>query len=67
MLGSVQGAVGASIALENYAMMQEKENLLLRKVLDHHANTIVSLIDSAPTAPQLAHGGTVGTLLHATA
>lgn len=67
MSGSIEGVVGASQAIENFNVMQDKQNLLLKKVLNNQADTIVSLVDSAPTAPQLAHGGTVGTLLHATA
>ena len=53
--------------MQNWNMMQEKDNLLLRKVLDGQSNTILSLINSVPSVPQLATSGMVGTLLHTTA
>ncbi|GAA0225132.1 hypothetical protein GCM10009125_12630 [Castellaniella daejeonensis] len=67
MSDSVESAVAAATGLQNWAMMQEKDNLLLRKVLDGQANTILSLVNSVPSAPQLATSGMVGTLLHTTA
>ncbi|MHA3904077.1 hypothetical protein ACTPOE_11110 [Castellaniella sp. WN] len=67
MSDSVESTVAAATGLQNWAMMQEKDNLLLRKVLDGQANTILSLVNSVPSAPQLANGGMVGTLLHVTA
>ncbi|CDM26028.1 hypothetical protein BN940_17986 [Castellaniella defragrans 65Phen] len=67
MSDSIEGTVAAATGLQNWNMMQEKDNLLLRKVLDGQANTILSLVNSVPTAPQLANGGMVGTLLHTTA
>ncbi|GAA0776660.1 hypothetical protein ABRZ04_13405 [Castellaniella ginsengisoli] len=67
MSASIEGTVAAATGLQNWNMMQEKENLLLRKVLDGQANTILSLVNSVPTAPQLATSGMVGTLLHTTA
>lgn len=67
MSDSVESLVGAATGLQNWAAMQDKNNLLLRKVLDGQSNTILSLVTSVPTAPQLAQGGSVGTLLHATA
>ncbi|WP_323018581.1 hypothetical protein [Castellaniella sp.] len=67
MTDSVESAVAAASGLQNWAMMQENQNLLLRKVLDGQSNTILSLVNSVPTAPQLASSGAVGTLLHTTA
>lgn len=67
MSDSVESLVGAATGLQNWAAMQDKNNLLLRKVLDGQSNTILSLVTSVPTAPQLAQSGSVGTLLHATA
>ncbi|MGB3277173.1 MAG: hypothetical protein WBA82_13385 [Castellaniella sp.] len=67
MSGSIEGAVGAAVGLQQAIAMQEKDNLLLRKVLDGQANTILSLVNSVPSIPQLATSGSVGTLLHVTA
>ena len=67
MSNSIEGTVGTAVGLQQANMMQEKDNLLLRKVLDNQANTIMSLVNSVPSAPQLANGGMVGTLLHVTA
>lgn len=67
MTDSVESAVAAASGLQNWAMMQENQNLLLRKVLDGQSNTILSLVNSVPNAPQLASSGAVGTLLHTTA
>ncbi|WP_323011911.1 hypothetical protein [Castellaniella sp.] len=67
MSESVQSAVAAASGLQNWTMMQEKQNLLLNKVLDSQANTILSLVNSVPSTPQLASSGSVGTLLHTTA
>lgn len=64
MAGSVESATAAALGLQNWMAMQEKDNLLLRKVLDNQAATIQNLVDSVPKAPQLASSGTVGTLLH---
>jgi hypothetical protein len=62
---SIEGTVGAAVGLQQANAMQDAQNVLLRKVLDNQAATIVSLVDSA--VPQLSTSGTVGTLLHATA
>jgi hypothetical protein len=67
MSDSIEGTVAAATGLQNWNMMQEKDNLLLRKVLDGQANTILSLVNSVPSVPQLATSGMVGTLLHTTA
>ncbi|HEX2518371.1 MAG TPA: hypothetical protein VHK04_02385 [Castellaniella sp.] len=67
MSDPISDAVAAATGLQNAAALQQKENLLLRKVLDGQSNTILSLVTSVPTAPQLAQSGPVGTLLHATA
>jgi len=67
MSDSIEGTVAAATGLQNWNMMQEKDNLLLRKVLDGQSNTILSLVNSVPSVPQLANGGMVGTLLHVTA
>lgn len=67
MSDSVESLVGAATGLQNYSQMQEKQNVLLRKVLDGQANTVMSLINSVPSAPQLATSGMVGTQLHVTA
>ena len=68
MPGSIEGAVGASLAIKNAVMMQEKDNALLKKVLEGQEATILGLIDSAMTGSQeLAMSGMVGTKLHVTA
>ena len=67
MSDSVESLVGAATGLQNWAAMQDKNNLLLRKVMEGRSNTILSLVNSVPTVPQLAQGGSVGTLLHVTA
>lgn len=67
MTESVESAVATAAGLQNWAMMQEGQNNLLRKVLDNQANTVLSLVNSVPSTPQLATSGSVGTLLHTTA
>ncbi|MER1941010.1 MULTISPECIES: hypothetical protein [unclassified Castellaniella] len=67
MSDSVESAVATASGLQNWSMMQEKQNVLLRKVLDGQSNTILSLVNSVPSVPQLANTGAVGTLLHTTA
>lgn len=67
MSDSVSATVGAAVGLQNATTLQQKDNLLLRKVLDNQASVINQLISSVPSAPQLASSGTVGTLLHVTA
>lgn len=67
MSGSIEGTVGAALAIENWNLIQEKDNALLKKVLDHKANSVLSLIEGATQAPQLATTGMVGTRLHVTA
>lgn len=68
-MDSIEGTVNAALALKNWTQIQEKDNALLKKVLDNQANTIASLIDSVPTTgPQpLATSGSVGTKIHVTA
>lgn len=67
MSDSVGSLVGAATGLQNYAQLQDNQNVLLRKVLDGQSNTIMSLINSVPSVPQLATSGMVGTQLHVTA
>lgn len=67
MSDSVSATVGAAVGLQNAATLQQKDNLLLRKVLDNQSSVINQLISSVPSAPQLSSVGTVGTLLHVTA
>lgn len=67
MSNSIAATVSTALGLQNWAMMQEKDNSLLRQVLQNQSDAITTLIDSAPTAPKLADRGTVGTLLHTTA
>ncbi|WP_345796252.1 hypothetical protein [Castellaniella sp. MT123] len=67
MSSSVESLVGAATGLQNYAQLQDNQNVLLRKVLDNQSNTVMSLINSVPSAPQLASSGMVGTQLHVTA
>lgn len=67
MSESVESAVAAASGLQNWAMMQESQNTLLKKVLENQSDTILSLVNSVPSAPQLANSGSVGTLLHTTA
>ncbi len=66
MSDSIEGAVGASLAIQNWNMIQEKDNMLLRKVLDGQANNILSLVNSATGPQALATSGMVGTQLHVT-
>lgn len=67
MSGSVEGAVGAALAIQNWNMIQEKDHLLLKKVLDGQSNTILSLIEGATGPQPLAQSGMVGTTIHVTA
>ncbi|MBV2180751.1 MAG: hypothetical protein KUL86_05890 [Castellaniella sp.] len=67
MSSSVESLVGAATGLQNYAQLQDNQNVLLRKVLDNQSNTVMSLINSVPSAPKLASSGMVGTQLHVTA
>lgn len=62
---SIEATVGAAVGLQQANAMQEAQNVLLRKVLDNQAQTIVSLLGSV--APQLSTYGMVGTQLHVTA
>ncbi|ARP85366.1 putative motility protein [Bordetella genomosp. 9] len=62
---SIEGTVAAAVGLQQANAMQDAQNVLLRKVLDNQAQTIVSLIGSV--APQLATSGMVGTRIHVTA
>lgn len=67
MSGSVESAVSASLAMQNYNLMQQKNALVLRKVLDTQANSVAQLVNSLSATPQLATSGSVGTQLHTTA
>lgn len=67
MSNSIEGTVNAALALQNQAMMQQKNNLMLRKALDNQTNLITSLVQGATQGSNLASGGAVGTLLHTTA
>jgi hypothetical protein len=61
---SIEGTVGAALALQQVATGQEQQNLLLRKVLDGQADAVSTLLNSLP---QLATTGAVGTQVHVTA
>lgn len=69
MSNSIDSTVSAALALQNQAVQQQANYLLLRKALATQANTVTSLVEgaSAQMQPQLASGGRVGTLLHAVA
>lgn len=67
MSNSIEGTVNVALALQNQNVMQQKDNLLLHKALGNRANTIAALVNSVPTAPELATSGLTGTLLHTTA
>ena len=72
MSGSIESVVSASVAMQSYALGQEKNNLLLNKVLENQTQSITSLLDAAAvtpaTGPQpLAQSGIVGTRVHVTA
>lgn len=67
MSDSVNTVVSAALGLQQWNMIQEKDNLLLRKVLDNQANAVLDLVNSVPSQPKLAQTGVVGTLLHVTA
>lgn len=64
---AVEAAVGAATGLRNMMAMQEKDNALLRQVLDNQAATITNLVDSVPGPQKLAEVGNIGTRLHVTA
>lgn len=68
MPGSIEGTVAQSQAIKTAVMLQEKDNALLKQVLEGQEATILGLIESAATGPQkLATSGMVGTTLHVTA
>lgn len=67
MSGSIEGTVGAALSLQHWNAVQEKDNLLLRKVLDNQADSVLSLINSATGPQPLAQGGMVGINIHVTA
>ncbi len=67
MSGAIESAVDVAVGLQNWNLMQQKENNLLRKTLDNQANTILDLVQSVPDVPRLAHTGSVGTRIHVTA
>jgi hypothetical protein len=60
---SIEGTVGAALALKQVAAGQEQQNLLLRKVLDGQADAVATLLNSVP---QLATTGAIGTQVHVT-
>lgn len=68
MSDSIEGVVGASLAIQNWNMLQEKDNMLLKKVLEGQESTILSLVNSASATgnQELAVSGMVGTKLHVT-
>lgn len=72
MSGSIESAVSASVAMQGYTLAQDKNNLLLNKVLANQEQTIMSLLDAASVTPKtgpqpLAQAGSVGTRVHVTA
>lgn len=67
MSNSIENTVNASLALQQWNMIQEKDNTLLRKVLDNQSDHILSLVNSVAESPQLATTGMVGTRIHVTA
>lgn len=67
MSNSIEANVSAALGLQDWALIQEKNNSLLRQTLDNQSNTILSLVNSVPSVPQLATSGMVGTQLHVTA
>jgi len=70
---SIQATVNSSLAIKNWMMHQEKDNLLLQKVLQGQEDMIMGLLASAisaqpVTGPQpLASAGAIGTKVHVTA
>lgn len=67
-MSSIEGTVGQALAIQKSIQLQEKDHLLLSKVLDNQAASILGLIQSATTGPQsLATSGMVGTRVHVTA
>ena len=69
---SIESVVSESIALQGHTLAQEKDNLLLKKVLANQEQTIMSLLDAAAVTPKtgpqaLAQSGAVGTKVHVTA
>ncbi len=73
MSGSIQATVSFSLAIKNGMMRQEKDNLLLQKVLQGQEDMIMGLLDSAISAQPvtglqpLASTGAIGTKVHVTA
>lgn len=67
MSGAIESTVNAALALQNQNVMQEKNALMLRKVIDNQVNAAADIIESIQQVPELATSGTVGTQLHTTA
>lgn len=58
---SVEGAVGAAVAMQDAQLTQNVQMLVLKKSLDMQAAAMVSLVQSIPQMPKLATQGAVGT------
>jgi len=58
MDASVNNAVDASLAMQQMQFAQQKDVLLLKKVLNSQADVMATLMQSVP---QLAADGTLGT------
>jgi hypothetical protein len=69
MSDSIDANVSAALALQNQAVQQQANFLLLRKAFTNQANTVTSLVEGATAQmqPQLATGGNVGTRINTTA
>ena len=57
MSGSIESVVSASIAMQGYTLAQDKNNLLLSKVLANQEQTIMSLLDAASVTPKAFGSG----------
>ena len=62
---SVNAAVGAALALQNFNQSQEVQGSLLKQSLDGQAAHIQQLMSSVSPSPELAVSGTLGTQVNA--
>jgi uncharacterized protein YicC (UPF0701 family) len=62
---SVNAAVGAALALQNFNQSQEAQGSLLKQSLDGQAAHIQQLMSSVSPSPELAVSGTLGTQVNA--
>ncbi|GHC37106.1 putative motility protein [Aidingimonas halophila] len=64
MDGTIEGAAGASMAMQQSQVMQEAQTKVFKEAMESQENQIATLMDSASQAPQLATEGSVGTQIN---